>query len=498
MWVGSLGLSPGIASDPGAFAPRGDLSPVQSIPQTSLPVVGLAVAGRCIVTIATLRAKLGCRAFRVWESLITRRDRDGFTHATRLGLARAPGYEIVSDHVVKRALARLRSASLVSDRGWEEHLVPVGYKGDKGLRDVFVRRVYGARIVRGRKNETRALVPEATARWLAHACTHGGRRKGAGRKVVSAARPVFTVIDGGRANQVAPGCKESRRPNISASGANQDAPPRDPSVVSVGSSLLSSQSSERSPTPGGGVSLSKVGGMKYNGEEVGEFGVLLGSPGRKPLPIFGDHIPEFPCSMRVPMVRVPSPPLLDARLGPQRRRSTLARWFKCAVVSRFGAKAKSAGAGFARSPKIEKLLDEAANAFVKHEIAPAAWCAWCCDVSLRLFQKDPERPKPPTIFWVYAKRWLDERREWFEHEADTLGGRMIATPAHDELTRLWYRMDKTLRREKAITREAQDEIIVRFFPDDTYRDLVEQAHVQVVKMQNSIDSLARSGDKWMW
>lgn len=237
--------------------------------------------------------------------------------------------------------------------------------------------------------------------------------------------------------------------------------------------------------------------MKYNGEET-EFGVLLGSPGRRPVEIFGNAIPTYPCSGTVPMVRVPSPPLLDARLGPQRRRSILARWFKSALVSRFGAKARGAGSGFARSPKIEKLLDEAADAFVRHEIAPAAWCAWCCDVSLRLFQADVAKPKPPTIFWVYSKRWIDERVEWFHHEADTIGGRMIATPAHEKLTRLWYAMDRELRRAHATTDDAQREIVARFFPDDLYRELVEQAHGQTVEMQDAIDSLARSGDKWLW
>lgn len=237
--------------------------------------------------------------------------------------------------------------------------------------------------------------------------------------------------------------------------------------------------------------------MKFNGEET-ERGVFLGTPGRQPIAIFGNAIPRYPCSGTVPMVRIPSPPLLDARLGPRRRRSVLARWFKAAVVSRFGAKAKGAGAGFAKSKKIERLLDEAAEVLTKHEIAPAAWCAWCCDVSMRLFQADVDKPKPPTIFWVYSKRWIEERSEWFEHEADTIGGRMIATPAHEKLTRLWYAMDKTLRLERATTDEAQREIVARYFPEDTYRDLVEQAHAQTAKMQDAINSLARSGDKWLW
>lgn len=236
--------------------------------------------------------------------------------------------------------------------------------------------------------------------------------------------------------------------------------------------------------------------MRFNGEET-EHGVLLGTP-RQRVEIFGNAIPRYPCSTTVPMARVPSPPKLDAGLGPRRRRSTLARWFKTALVSRFGAKARGAGAGFARSKKIETLLDAAAERFIEYEIAPAAWCAWSCDVSLRLFQKDPERPKPPTIFWVYSTKWIEDRREWFEHEADTIGGRMIATRAHDELTRRWYAMDRELRHARATTDEAQREIVAKHFPDDLYRELVEQAHVQVVKIQEAINSLARSGDKWLW
>lgn len=620
----------GAASDLGASAPRGDLANVLH-PQTSLPVVALPVAGRCVVSIADLRAKLGRGGFRVWESLITRRNRDGFTHVTRKGLATAESFVAVSDKTVQRALARLRSAGLVSDCGWQELLVPVGRKGAKAVRKVFVRRVYGARVGRSQDGETQALVPVETARWIEAASSHGGRRRNAGRprtRPLTGSRPRFgyltdcrklvkylrrklgeaharwtkgesvsaspalgidwpaicaklgrcpgprrqwhidhirplasfdwhdpetparafapenhqwltasenlrksdkiddldlriedvefframlteqyrtngagknprlRVINGGGGGQEGAGSGASRGGDFSQTRDGQVGAPRDLERTPIGVSSFSSQAQRKNP-PHGGALFSKVIGMKYNGEET-EVGLLLGTPGRQPLPIFGDHIPTYPCSMQVPMVRVPGPPLLDARLGPQRRRSTLARWFKAALVSRFGAKAKGAGSGFARSPKIVKLLDEAADAFIEHEIAPAAWAAWCCDVSMRLFQADTTKPKPPTIFWVYSKRWIAERVEWFEHEADTIGGRMIATPAHDQLTRVWYAMDRELRLERAITREAQDKIIAKHFPEDTYRDLVEQAHSQTAKMQDAINSLARSGDKWLW
>lgn len=627
-----MGLTPASQGALGRL-PRGEIFHfVPPIPQTSLPVVGVEVSGRCVVTIEELRKKLGRGGFRVWEALITRRDRDGFTHVTRKGLANAEGYARLSDKTVARALARLRDAGLVSDSGWQRLRVPVGYEGETAVRKVWVRRVYGARIIRGKNDETRALVPTETMRWLAKAKGHGGARRGAGRKRVFPAdrldlinalrrklaeahrnwskgkrvhathgidwlavcehlgacpgesrrawhidhiRPLASfdwhdpntprlafapenhqwltaqenlrksdridhlfatlpehefrraldaeygetlsgerrrlrVIPGGRDVLTSTGssggdpsvsCRDQGVP-VRAQNAesrhDQEGAPRDLGVGGgsrEGVTLLSSQA-QREPPPPAGAFFARVGGMRFNGEET-EHGVLLGTPRQRPQ-IFGNAIPRYPCSGTVPMARVPSPPLLDAGLGPRRRRSTLARWFKTALISRFGKKAKGAGAGFARSKKIENLLDAAAERFIEYEIAPAAWCAWSCDVSLRLFQKDPEHPKPPTIFWVYSAKWIEERREWFEHEADTIGGRMIATRAHNELTRRWYAMDRELRLARATTEEAQREIVAKHFPGDLYRELVEQAHVQVVDIQNSINSLARSGDKWLW
>jgi hypothetical protein len=483
------------------------------LPQTT-PYVAPDVSGSSVITIAEVRAKLGGAAFRVWESLLYRRDRDGITHATRIGLANAENFVPISAETIKSAFIRLRKAGLVRDLGWREIEVPGAHGA--AVRRVFMRKVYGARIVAALDGTLRAVMPHHVARWIDRAPSHGGRRAGAGRKK-KPGRKVghFRVVDGaqnqeesGFGNQVHPKSAKSSSPEVEPLGENQVPPAiryEDRELASlqrrVASSLSASRRSQNQPPAFAGDFFSSESQPMLRREHP-QLGVILGQPvlDAPPVQMRGKLVPPYPDIVRVPVARIPSPPLLDAGLGPQRRRSLLARWYRCAVESRFG-KVREASAGFARNPKTFALLDRAAALLLEHEVAPAAWCAWCCDLQVQR-ANDPSKLKAPSIRWVFSEKWITSifpaRRGWFRSESRYLGGRIIAGSALRMLEDRWDAMNQELRRARAYTDDEQRPIIERWLSKKLYDGLIALAHRQAAETQELVNNLARSGDKWLW
>lgn len=149
------------------------------------------------------------------------------------------------------------------------------------------------------------------------------------------------------------------------------------------------------------------------------------------------------------------------------------------------------------SRKVAALLDDAARAFIEREIPPAAWCAWMCDVHLRT-SDEAERSKPPMIWIVFARSVIEKRAGWFSHEADTIGGRVIATPSAQRLSDLYHRMQLDLRDARATTPDLAQPIVDRYFPGTLYHDLCDAAHSEAASLQHSINVAARTGERWLW
>lgn len=126
-----------------------------------------------IVSRDELSRKLGHNAWRVLLILWQKCDHRGLTHITRIGISDLCNGD-PNPAAVKRALARLKSAFLISPRGRWAESVPVGTSFAD--RDVFWH------LVRGKVSQATAVVPKATSDWLLTANTRGGARPKAGRK----------------------------------------------------------------------------------------------------------------------------------------------------------------------------------------------------------------------------------------------------------------------------------------------------------------------------
>lgn len=215
-----------------------------------------------------------------------------------------------------------------------------------------------------------------------------------------------------------------------------------------------------------------------------------------PFIVRGEGIPIPPWEMELPLVRVPSPPVLGEDWPTRRKRIALAKFFKLAVCSRFGPKAPGLDAGFGRSSKTQALLDGAARVMIEHRIAPAAWVAWCCDNRVDFAAAD-EEVRAPSIWQVYQAAYIEQRRGWFRTTNASYGGRVVLTPAHRKLSALWAEMNAELQRVFDEP-ERWAAIVERFFPEGLHRDLAERVHAEVAERQQLYTRLALSGDKWIW
>lgn len=196
--------------------------------------------------------------------------------------------------------------------------------------------------------------------------------------------------------------------------------------------------------------------------------------------------------------RVPPPPLLKATDTPERNARLLSFWF----ISSTEAKFRGSKCWTFRNPKVFRdirqsahfdLLVKASAVFIELEIAPAAWCAFSCDV----WSNFGKEKKAPPASWVFGPKRIEERQGWFRGEAgDYAGGRVVITDRARKLLQLqsWMR--------SCVSRECPDdtrlrEIVHHYFPGRLYEDLVSQVKQESMMIQRELDSKAQSGG-WVW
>lgn len=460
------------------------------------------LAGTARIPIATLRSKLGLPAFLVWSILLQRRNFRAETHATRKGIANAKGFERLSEETVKDALARLRAMRLVRDVGFVKRVVPRGEKRVK--RKVYVRVVYGARLVTSPFDPKVAIVPPQAARAIALANTHGGRRAGAGRRRKTSG---LKVIRGGQD----PGVLESARRKAdhtsesSTPGSGVFKYPH--RIGSLGSQdphhVFSRFAQENTPVErGSSFSIRREAVAMKRIEKPGE---IIWTPNEirlRPTIILGGEVPRWASDV-VPPCKIPDPPELDPKTSARRRAHLLAAAYRGAIRTRFGDVPQACvllSGDITRARPYGTLLG-AAEALVEHEIPPAAWALWSVDV--KLGHSDDET-KPPPITWVFNRKRIEANHGWFWGTKGPIGGRVVTTPSYRELTRRFEAMQRDLLARwdhepyvAADQPEVVRPIIAKHFPGDSFAELCERARGEAAARRAELKTAARRGE-WLW
>jgi len=458
--------------------------------------------GRIFVTLQELRRKLGCSALQVWQALLLLRSADNTIHATRAGLGHLRGFAELPDSVVKDALSRLRTACLIQDIGWRVLRVPE--RGRWVEREVFLRRVYGARgqssgspVVEG------AYVPREAAAALRTMAGWGGARPGAGRKprgcslrlppTGGAEVPQVLNIQAD-AESFQEGPRAIQEPPIRPPGADSSTPTDRTLLPSLERS--ESVPTERTPAREGARPHSLEEGRA--GRAPAE---LPGLPWEAILRVAGRGVvPPFPGQEVVAPAVVPDPPRLRPGLSERAAAMVLVRAYRGAIESRYGR-----GGTYRLPPELKMveanlpLLTSAAALLAAEEIAPAAWAAWSVDIWRDYVASRSKNENPPRLPFVFgAKRLEDPQvRGWFGKEGAALGGRVIFTPEHRALVLRWQRMRFDVMRRGAITPEELSAVASRWWPPGAYDAAVRRARETASREERALRDRVERGE-FLW
>jgi hypothetical protein len=489
------------------------------------------VAGRTQVRAADLKAKLGDPAWYVLQQLWKLRAKDGETHVTNAGLARgAAGYVRQAVRVINKACERLAKAGLVKLLGRRPRQVPRGV-AVVTLR-VVCRRVHGAPAEGALGAELFCFVPAATARWIDGAATWGGKRIGAGRPTRIQEGEVF--FQEGEISGPGTEFKRGSRSLFSSPfflGPDHPETSFQDAAARGGASVLGLlPGGESDPTDAPESPRRKGTAVERNGAALASsdptLGVdliqtpernvglrLAGTPGNRPkapsvptAPLPGTPPPPWTL---VGLAAVPNPPDLDPEMKPTERTNFLASAFNGAVASRFPGYGDAFRSGSIRAngvllsapvraartlhkSKDYALLVEAAQFMLDHEIAPAAWAAWSCD----MWKVHHTTKKPPPVAWVFGTKRLAERRGWFEaEERSYMGGSVKYGRVQEKLIRRYLTMRFEIHNACAWDDPAP--FVAKWFPDDLFERMVAAAKAEVARAQEKLRAAADRGE-FLW
>lgn len=203
-------------------------------------------------------------------------------------------------------------------------------------------------------------------------------------------------------------------------------------------------------------------------------------------------IPAYPGASLIGLAVVPNPPVLEVEMSDLERAHKLADAYRGAIQARFGQVAWALKRGPLQGSKFYKNLVESAQTLLDHEIAPAAWAAWSCDV----WKQYGDKKKPPPVPWVFSAKRIHERRGWFAAEEETyMGGRVVYGPKQTALATQYLRMRAAI--DSAGAHQHPEPVVARYFPDGAYEAALAAARAEVKAKQTELQRAKDSGT-FLW
>lgn len=506
----------------------------------SNPNVSREVSGHAAVRADELRLKLGTRAWFVWLQLCALREpRTGECITTAEYLAGGGrGYRKAGVSSVVNALGRLRDAGLVeviSKRWTNAHTSRV--------RSSVVRVVYGDPPFTNVSEL--CVVPEGTKEWMMQKKTRGGWRPGAGRKkkVTACAEQLdLSVPCDTRDTDVqtarkesneggAQGQKESNDPSLLApqkriktcgdSGGSKESKRVTSDLSSVyayGDQDFSFSKEKESRAEATRRSISFLESEKATVElaardgEQADLGLELAGTAtvrrsfehKHPAACGQPHpaVPDLVRSVHVlAPILLPGPPLLVAGDTAERWAHQLLVWYIGCVVKHTGARPFNVrhDRPASEQPKIYGVLVKAAQAFIAHDIPPAAWIAWSFDAWKHIARESPKlsKSKWPPIAMVFSVARIEEHLSWFSSEERHYSSvRVMYTPSGRELMRKQNELRDRLGYSDTTDAEVS-RIASEIFPGTSHAALVARVVADAANMNADLRRRAMRGD-WLW
>jgi hypothetical protein len=148
-----------------------------------------------------------------------------------------------------------------------------------------------------------------------------------------------------------------------------------------------------------------------------------------------------------------------------------------------------------RDKKLRAAMKKCAVALQDHDIAPAAWALFSCEV----WRDTNSTRRPPPQAWVWLESRVDQHHGWFRHgwRGNDIGHRVLMGEAGREAMRRWSELQNELRGARAMTPDTVAPIVAKWFPDGTYDHLKERAAFEAKRTQRDLNERALAGE-WVY
>ncbi len=214
---------------------------------------------------------------------------------------------------------------------------------------------------------------------------------------------------------------------------------------------------------------------------------------------FGDLIPRYPGFDRVRPARVLSPSRLDSAQTDVERSFALAQAYTVTVKHYYRSSRVFDDVSVASIEKAQQYstLLNAQVIMLKAKIAPIAWCAFSCE----FWRNTARGHHNPPVRWIYAKKRLADREEWFfEFAQRYIGGRTIVAKSHKKLVarhRKMYRALLSLGDSTTVSEEEVLRVVNEHCSQRSYDRLVKQATEEVEEIEYDMERALKRGD-FLW
>ena len=211
----------------------------------------------------------------------------------------------------------------------------------------------------------------------------------------------------------------------------------------------------------------------------------------------GHLLPLYPGPTVLPVVTVPSPPLLRPADSMEHRAALVARAWSGVMRHFYPVQRK-----YFRTPKDVHtsknwlIWIEGAEALTEYKIAPVAWLAFSVDAVWKDYVKTERHP---PVAWLLGTERMKMHERWYAGVALRYeGGRAYIPNALRELVRVYDALVSEIRALPDLTDAAVRAVVARVLPPEAYAQSIATARNESAVAERTIADLLARGEVSLW
>lgn len=211
---------------------------------------------------------------------------------------------------------------------------------------------------------------------------------------------------------------------------------------------------------------------------------------------FEHLLPLYPGTNVVATARIPPPPALVTGTELQQTLQLVRSYYACKAHHFRGPTPR--GVSVKDAQPLVGTLAPAVQWLAQSKTQPIVWCSWVMR-SWSLYGPPTRRKRSPPIRYVYSKKTIARREEFFSWDGNQVfGSRLVFTSAHRELIRRFTRLRQEIHQLKVLDEAGvQRALVATHLTPAEYKRAVREANNEAAFKQAQIDEMVRKGS-YLW